>query len=282
MLRGMKSLIVLMFCSYLYAGIGAKRLLVKTKNLKIEEHGPPKHDDYKVTIDDRRITQENYHCQQEKVSLKGVINRQIEEINHAVCTSDFQIPGKQYVYPGNIMTTLPVFGHEFYISLELYLSNYKQQGGGWNRVKKNAVFSIVDKSRCPRLRKKNRKKCTILDVYTQPSKLKLVVKKYNFNGQKPFVYRKKLHKFSRFAQVTMEQFPKRNGKLLFQIKYDDMIGSQWEVEEPSKHENVIVYASHPIAWETWWIRAVRNVVISAFEKELTTSETEESYESDYD
>jgi len=281
MLRGMKSLIVLMFCSNLYAGIGAKRLLVKTKNLKIEEHGPPKHDDYKVTIDDRRITQENYHCQQEKVSLKGVINRQIEEINHAVCTSDFQIPGKQYVYPGNIMTTLPVFGHEFYISLELYLSNYKQQQSGWNRVKKNAVFSIVDKSRCPRLRKKNRKKCTILDVYTQPSKLKLVVKKYNFNGQKPFVYRKKLHKFSRFAQVTMEQFPKRNGKLLFQIKYDDMIGSQWEVEEPSKHENVIVYASNP--WDKKEnINPVRNVVISAFEKELTTSETEESYESDYD
>ena len=59
-----------------------------------------------------------------------------------------------------------------------------------------------------------------------------------------------------------------------------MIGSQWEVEEPSKHENVIVYARNP--WDMYSVNAVRNVVISAFEKELTTSETEESYESDYD
>ena len=62
-----------------------------------------------------------------------------------------------------------------------------------------------------------------------------------------------------------------------------MIGAQWEIEEPTKHKNVIVYASDPWEKDKSKVMHIKDLVISAFEKELTEeSESEESYESDYE
>jgi len=263
----------LLLCSVLFFGAVSKKLLVKTNEVKTDRNKSRKHDDYKVTIDKDKITKENFHCQNEALLLKGEINRKVEEINHAVCTSEFQSEGEIEIRRGNQLTTLPVFGHEFYISFFLGLSMKQKK---WKSKNRFGVLTIVDKSKCPdylnpKLKWKNRIKCRLLFVWFY--KGLLVIKKY---GEHYYEDRDDAFKFKttvdvnedydydRLIDVKIEQFPKRNGKLLLQFKFDDMVKRQWEIDDPLHHENVVVFASEP--WSTPVNGEIHNLVISAFEK----------------
>jgi len=277
MLFRIDQLFLLLLCSLIHFDVTAKKYLVKTNNSKTAEAHPRAHDDYRITIDDSTITQENFHCVKEGLILKGKINRTVQQINHAVCTSDYQSRGEIRLRRNNKLTTLPVFGHEFYISFELFLDKRQKRG-----KKKVGIFTLVDKSKCPNLKARNRKKCRLLSIYLVPRKQTLKFKKLleqtdEYEEEIHTYQKKKMEKYyNEWIQVTLEQFPKRNGKLLFQIKYDGMIGDQWEIEAPAKHENVIVYASEP--WYQLAKGKIRNLVISAFEKEHE-AEDDDSYDS---
>jgi len=257
----------LLLCSVLFFGAVSKKLLVKTNEVKTDRNKSRKHDDYKVTIDKDKITKENFHCQNEALLLKGEINRKVEEINHAVCTSEFQSEGEIELRRGNELTTLPVFGHEFYISFLLYL-RLKQTP---RELKRLGALTIVDKSKCPKLKRRNRLKCRLLFVWFYNGEI--LIKKYGEH------YYNDVYKVStitnveggyfnssdQLIDVKIEQFPKRNGKLLLQFKFDDMVKRQWEIDDPLHHENVVVFASEP--WNPPVNGTIHNLVISAFEKE---------------
>jgi len=264
----------LLLCSVLFFGAVSKKLLVKTNEVKTDRNKSRKHDDYKVTIDKDKITKENFHCQNEALLLKGQINRKVEEINHAVCTSEFQSEGEIEIRRGNELTTLPVFGHEFYISFSLGLSMKKKN---LKSKKVYGVFSIVDKSKCPKLKGRNRMKCRLLFVWFYKGVLfvyKGMVRKdgehHYEDGDEVCKVKTKLvdvnedYDYDRLIDVKIEQFPKRNGKLLLQFKFDDMVKRQWEIDDPLHHENVVVFASEP--WSTPVNGEIHNLVISAFEK----------------
>merc|ERR1719244_421491 len=87
--RGSYFIVFLLFSLFI-SDFLAKNFLVKMKDNQVEEQDDEltkAYDDYKTvtTINDDKIVQENFGCDDNELVLKGKIKRKVKQINHADC-----------------------------------------------------------------------------------------------------------------------------------------------------------------------------------------------------
>merc|ERR1719481_1286808 len=139
------------------------------------------------------------------------------------------------VEKGNLLTTLPTFGPDYFLSMEISIKKHTSEPRG--------IFTLVNREACPQLKKKNWNKCVIATAYMTKSK-ELGIIMFDNGESKDYIEKQKVS-LNTPMEVKIKQKSTKDGMWRAELFINGKLVKKIPIESSKVYKDVEVYATNP-------------------------------------